>query len=197
MERSEQFTLSRGSLLTLVGALTGSYPNPDDPDKPPGPWGPIIRLALNNLALDKVRVLRGPQPEPWGAALGEPQPIPWRLAIARALADVMTERVVQFSALAEALPDDARASVQRHNSKLTQRFIDDCGNGTVVIHVPKGWPWPPSDDEPKPIGPLELVVMGTRFAQLAAGQPELVSAGEQLIELGLRQMQPGASSLAS
>lgn len=69
------FEITREKLFELVspafagrGGSGESQPNPDDPLKP-GPWDPVIRVALKD-------VLRfGPHPEPW--RLG-PDPIPWR-----------------------------------------------------------------------------------------------------------------------
>lgn len=67
--------ISRDKLFELVtptfsgaGGGGSGQPNPDEPLKP-GPWDPVIRVALK----DVVRF--GPSPDPW--RLG-PDPIPWR-----------------------------------------------------------------------------------------------------------------------
>jgi hypothetical protein len=66
-------SISREKLFALLGPSHsagggGSQPNPDDPLKP-GPWDPVIRVALKDI----LRL--GPHPEPW---TGGPDPIPWR-----------------------------------------------------------------------------------------------------------------------
>jgi hypothetical protein len=77
------FEITRDKLFQLVkptfagGGGTGdSQPNPDEPLKP-GPWDPVVRVALKE-------VLRfGPQPEPWRVERGAgslrfgPSPEPW------------------------------------------------------------------------------------------------------------------------
>ncbi len=69
---SDSFQIGREQLFALASPVFagagGSQPNPDEPRKP-GPWDPIIRLALKDL------VRSGPRPQPWH---GAPDPIPWR-----------------------------------------------------------------------------------------------------------------------
>lgn len=182
-QRSENVNISRQALFSLVGALTG-YPNPDDPNEPRGPWGPVIRQVR-----DKLHVM-GPQPEPWRAVTLNPQPLPPRWAAASALAEVMLDRVDQLEMMASALPKEAGASVRNYSSDMLRRFVDDyCGNGIIVIRIPRHGPFPPGDDEPKPIGPLELLVMGIKFIGAAERSRDLSAAGEKLIEVGLQRMQ--------
>ncbi|MDM7922295.1 MAG: hypothetical protein QUS14_08330, partial [Pyrinomonadaceae bacterium] len=69
--------LTPSHLYAVIHGLAGYKPNPED-DNPPGPWGPVIRIALR--AVERF----GPFPEPWRADghlrdLG-PDPIPWRLS---------------------------------------------------------------------------------------------------------------------
>lgn len=168
---NSQLSLSPRALVSLIAGLTGGYPNPDDPE-PVGPWGPVIRQALERVRL---------------AALN-PQPLPPRLAVARELGEALVSQVVALQALAEALPGEARGSVQSYASGLISRFIDDCGNGRIVIKIPKHGPWPPNPDEPKPIGPEELALIGAGLASAAALHPDFGAAGARLMELGLGQM---------
>lgn len=69
------FQISRDKLFELmnpmfssVGGTGSGQPNPDEPLKP-GPWDPVIRVALKDL------IVAGPGPQPWRAG---PDPIPWR-----------------------------------------------------------------------------------------------------------------------
>lgn len=70
--------LTPSHLYTVVQGLAGYYPNPED-DNPPGPWDPVIRIAL-----EAVRRM-GPFPEPWRTDVPShrlsPDPIPWRSSV--------------------------------------------------------------------------------------------------------------------
>jgi len=59
LSTTDTFTIPRRAFTSLVSQLVNGYPNPEDPD-PPGPWGPVIRRAL-----DRVRRVAGPLPDPW------------------------------------------------------------------------------------------------------------------------------------
>lgn len=61
------------ALLSLAVRLTGEYPNPDD-ETPPGPWDPVLRIALETLERIQLPSLhpyavtlerRGADPDPW------------------------------------------------------------------------------------------------------------------------------------
>ena len=62
-ERTEQRSLgiAQDKLFALVRALTGNARGREDDEKPlpPGPWDPVIRVALERIAVF------GPRPEPW------------------------------------------------------------------------------------------------------------------------------------
>ena len=165
-------------LVSLVSRLTDAYPNPDD-SNPIGPWGPIIRKTV-----ERFRRVYGPQPEPWVWAALNPQPLPPRFVMAIALAQTMIDQISSLGELAKALPEASQESVASYSSGLIKRFIDDCGNGIIVIHIPRG-PFPPSDDEPKPIGPEELIVIGAQLANAATIHQDFETAGIALIEMGL------------
>ena len=72
---------------TMIGVSTGR--EDDDHPLPPGPWDPVIRIALERV------IALGPQPEPW-RAFGTsarsptlrfgPHPEPWQLMLASLLA---------------------------------------------------------------------------------------------------------------
>ena len=171
-------------LVALISGRFGLNPDPDGPEVGPNtPWGPIITQAY-----DHVRTLYGPQPEPWRldrVALN-PQPLPPRWMVAGALALALTGQTARLQELAQALPREAQGSVEAYRKGLITRFVDDCGNGLIVIHLPKHGPFPPGDDEPKPIGPEEQLVIGALLSA-ARGQPDLQAAGLQLLGGDLHQ----------
>ena len=167
------------TLVSLVNHLIGAYPNPDDPE-PIGPWGPIVRKALEHY-----RVVFGPQPEPWHWAALNPQPLPPRMVVAVGLARALVDQVSALEEFSKALPGESQQSVASYSSGKIKRFIDDCGNGILVILVPKHGPFPPSDDEPKPIGPEELIVIGAQLANAAVIHQDFEAAGIALIEMGM------------
>ena len=76
-DAEDQSNITREDILKIVGLRFGSSienPNPDEPEKP-GPWGPIIREAL-----DYTEVF-GPFPEPWRQTyehVSGPHPQPWK-----------------------------------------------------------------------------------------------------------------------
>lgn len=77
-EQTEQQSshISQAKLLALVRAMIGGSRGREDDEHPlpPGPWDPVIRVALERI------LLFGPQPEPWRMiewVLG--YPVPWRV----------------------------------------------------------------------------------------------------------------------
>ncbi len=172
------FQLSPATLAALVSHFGSFFPGPDDPE-PSGPSAPVVRRALERF---------GPQPEPWRWAALNPQPLPPRSAFAVVLARTLTEQVETLQTVAQALPAESGESIQAHLGTLISRFVDDCGNGVIVVHLPKGGPWPPGDDEPKPIGPEELVMLGAQLTLRAQPHPALEAAGETLMALGLERL---------
>ncbi len=172
-------------LVALISGHFGLNPDPDGPEiDPHSPLGPIVRQAHNH-----IRALYGPQPEPWRSdrvALN-PQPLPPRWMVAGALALALTEQTARLQELAQALPGEVQQHAEAYRSGLITRFLDDCGNGIIVIHLPKHGPFPPSDDEPRPIGPAEQVVIGALLST-ARGQPDLQAAGQQLLGAGLNRL---------
>jgi hypothetical protein len=82
IDRDKLFALLTPPLSRAQGSGgSGGQPNPDEPLKP-GPWDPVIRVALKD-------VLRfGPQPEPWRLGFDPsrfgPTPEPWSPTLAGA-----------------------------------------------------------------------------------------------------------------
>ncbi len=94
-ERTEQRSLgiAQDKLFALVRALTGNARGREDDEKPlpPGPWDPVIRVALERIAVF------GPRPEPWQVrgpgvpwlsidSVFGPRPEPWKVVFASLLA---------------------------------------------------------------------------------------------------------------
>jgi hypothetical protein len=94
MDQTEQQSLqvSQEQLLTLVRTLISGSRGREDEEHPlpPGPWDPIIRVALERLSVF------GPQPEPWrvfgqdaalrrAEAVFGPRPEPWQVVFASIL----------------------------------------------------------------------------------------------------------------
>ena len=169
---------SSKALATLVSHLTEYFPAPDDVE-PRGPIGPIVRKALERF---------GPHPEPWSWAALNSHPLPPRVAFSVVLARTLVDQVESLQMLSQALPSPAGESVLAYSSTLISRFIDDCGNGVIVLHFPKHGPWPPSGDEPRPIGPEELVMIGAHLANAGAVHPEFGAGGLKLMDLGLERL---------
>jgi len=94
-EQTERQSLhvSQEKLLAFVRAMIGGSRGREDDEHPlpPGPWDPVIRVAL-----ERINVL-GPSPEPWRVFGPSPipwwtiesifmQPVPWKVAFASLLA---------------------------------------------------------------------------------------------------------------
>lgn len=90
MSNGQTFEIDAAKLYALISSSSGAgaedsgQPDPDHPLKP-GPWDPVIRLALK----DVIRF--GPSPEPWRYG---PQPEPWVSAVLGAdLASLIARRL--------------------------------------------------------------------------------------------------------
>lgn len=186
--------ISQEKLLAFVRTVIGGSRGREDDEHPlpPGPWDPVVRLALarsNVFGLRTRESVFGPRPEPWkivlasilarhpelydviggGHSFGEevalnPQPLPPRFAFLVALTQSVIGR-------AELLQDVADATTRAGEQQgiiivggYIARFVDDCGNGLR----PK-WPFP---GPPPPwwvneLDGIDLVVMAAQFEQAA------------------------------
>jgi hypothetical protein len=74
------FHISQENLLAVVRTMIGGSRGREDDEHPlpPGPWDPVIRVAL-----ERINVF-GPQPEPWRsiASVFGPHPEPWKVIFA-------------------------------------------------------------------------------------------------------------------
>lgn len=196
-QEAADILISRGALVSLIHRLTGGYSNDISSSRPPGPWDPVIRRALERTSLV------GSHAEPWRIAVSaldrlnwvglNPQPLPPRVPLVMALAQEMIDRTSLLYELADAFPEEGRAYVLEAAGSRLAHFTDDCSDG----RIPLGWPfsWPPQGNSlAEVIDAIELVVMGVQFERAAATQMntslryEFSEAGTRLIEAGLARM---------
>ncbi len=203
--------VSREQLLALVRALTGGSSGREDDEHPlpPGPWDPVIRLAVERYSVF------GPHPEPWrvlvnsmlarrpeiwdaiGGNFGEkvalnPQPLPPRIAF---LASVAQEVIGRAELLQEIATATARKGEQQGIiivSGYISRFVDDfCGTGFRLKYP---FPGPRPHWFADELDSIDLVVMAQQFDQAAkeAFHPELAQvladASAKFVEAGFSKM---------
>jgi hypothetical protein len=159
---------SRRALAAFVREFAGTSRGREDDDHPlpPGPWDPVVRVAMKWVAVMGFPVpwrfadsVSGPQPEPWSVLLagilpeiiaatgrlrpGEkvalnPQPLPPRYALLAEVVDAVRSRAEVLQELADATTreDEQRGIIIVGG--YTSRFCDDwCGNGFRLK-----WPFP-------------------------------------------------------
>ena len=78
--KQQSFHISKENLLAFVRAMIDGSEGREDNEHPlpPGPWDPVIRVALERIDIF------GPRPEPWrlrGSVFG-PGPEPWKVIFA-------------------------------------------------------------------------------------------------------------------
>ena len=129
-DRRSSLQIDRNALFALMNPVFsgsrgggGSQPNPDEPLKP-GPWDPVIRVALKDL-------LRfGPQPEPWRAG---PQPDPWTTSLlASGLIDVIARRFPQIWDVIGALNPADLVALNPQPLPPRERFVRAVGEALVA-----------------------------------------------------------------
>jgi len=186
---TETTLISREAIVSLVGQLTGGYPDPDNPS-PPGPWDPVIRRAW-----ERFRVAFNPGPEPWAWVALNPQPLPPRAAIVVSVVREVSDRAALLHEVAGALPSDGGERGIIIVGGYVSRFIEDCGNGRVKFKPPVPFPRPPrGDEEGDPLTGLDLVIMGVQFQREAAVTADeqlrevLAGAGAKLVDMGAARL---------
>ncbi|MEY2934985.1 MAG: hypothetical protein RL033_5734 [Pseudomonadota bacterium] len=178
--------ISREKLLTIVGALTGTRSGREDDDHPlpPGPWDPVIRVALERTTrrtsvLDEVAL--------------NPQPLPPRFAFLQAAARTLSSR----AELLQELADSTQRADERQGIIIVggyvSRFSDDwCGSSFRLR-----WPFP----GPRPrwftaeLDGTDLIVIASELEQAAreSASPEL---GRALADGSSRFVEAGLSKLS-
>lgn len=197
-------------VATMIGGSRGR--EDDEHPLPPGPWDPVIRLAVERTSVF------GPRPEPWqivfasilarhpeiydviggGHSFGEevalnPQPLPPRFAFLVSLTQTVISRAELLQDIADATTREGEQQGIIIVGGYTSRFVDDwCGNG----FRPK-WPFP---GPPPPwwvneLDGIDLVVMAAQFEQAAKEtfsqdlRQNLADVSAKLAEVGLAKMQ--------
>ena len=210
--QTEQHSLhiSQEKLLAFVRKMIGGSRGREDDEHPlpPGPWDPIIRIAL-----ERVKVF-GPNPEPWKVAfatilarhpevfaaiggghhLGDevalnPQPLPPRFAFLVSVAQTVTSRAELLQELADATTHKGEQQGIIIVSGYTSRFSDDwCGTG---FRLKWPFPGPPPSWFASELDGIDLVVMATQFQQAAKEsfspdlRKSLADASAKFVEAGL------------
>jgi len=208
----DSLSISPHALLAFVRTLTGRGIELDDDEhlSHPGRWDPVVRIALERIAVF------GPRPEPWRFALssvlashpeivgtiagghrrGEevelnPQPLPPRVAFMVAVARAVIDRAELFQELADAASRDRDNTVV--SSGYLRQFCDDwCGSAVRLI-----WPyhWPRPNWFVLELNGMDLLVLATEFRHgarqtVSAGLRQgLVNGGARLIAAGLAKFE--------
>jgi hypothetical protein len=155
-------------LLAFASALLGRSPGREDDEHPlpPGPWDPVVRAALERVAVSA----RAPAFEE--AALN-PQPLPPRFAFLRAVVQSLLTR----AELLQEIADASRRTGEQQGIIIvggyTSRFSDDwCGNGFRLKYP---FPGPRPNWFAAELDATDLVVVALQLEQAAkdAFSPEL------------------------
>jgi hypothetical protein len=215
--KTKVVSFNQEQLLTLVRALAGANSGREDDEHPlkKGPWGPVIRIALERIGIFGARhsfePILGPHPEPWklvlasiiarhpeiidglgGGQLRElnPQPLPPRSAFLAALVQTVVERAELIQEFAEATRNESEQRGIIIVSGYVSRFIGDCGS------EPFRWPfhWPRPNWFEEKFNATDLVIMAAQFEQAAREtfssslEQNLKDASVKLAEMGLAKM---------
>ena len=212
---------SQQKLLALVRAMIGGSRGREDDEHPlpPGPWDPVIRVALERIGFF------GPQPEPWrvldrsarllfagilarhpeisdaiggGHSFGDevalnPQPLPPRYAFLVSVAQALTSRAELLQEIADATAREGEQQGIIIVGGYVSRFVDDfCGTGFRLRYP---FPGPRPHWFTAELDGIDMVVMATQFEQAAkeSFSPDLrrnlADVSTRLAEAGLSRMQ--------
>jgi hypothetical protein len=180
-------------LSALIRVFGGSGGRPDDDHPiPDGPWGPVIRIAL-----DSVDALN-PQPEPWNARISgaalvaltsllnrhpeiwerigggfggwvslNPQPLPPRTKLMTAIAKTVISRAEFMHEVALAMQSDGEARAIIIVSGYVKRFTDDWCAPPFKPRFPVVVPEPHPHWAEERIDGADLIILGATFDQSA------------------------------
>ena len=180
--------ISPEQILNLVGSIIEPL-TPSIPIPPPQHWDRLVRAALD-------RAFR-PSPIPWLNNLDRvalnPQPLPPRYLFLKTLAQEVTSHAELLRELTGATSSDTEQKGIIIVGGYVASFADDfCGNGFTL-----GWlhPGPPPQWFPTEITGVDLLVVGSQFAQGAteAFNPDmrkaLQGAATKMAAVGVSRMQ--------
>ncbi len=202
--------INQEKLLALVQAMIGGTRGRDDDDHPlpPGPWDPVIRVALQNLTFrPETNPWRtfGPSPEPWNviaaSILGtrpgaevelNPQPEPPGVAFLVSVAQSVVSRAAFLQEIADASAGGPEQRGAIDVGGYISRFVDDwCGTGFRLRYP---FPGPRPHWFVNELGDIELLVIAAQFAQEAtetfsAGlRQHLADASTEFMKAGIAKM---------
>ena len=201
----------------MIGGSRGR--EDDEHPLPPGPWDPIIRVALERIGVF------GPQPEPWrvldrsarrlfagilarhpeisdaiggGHSFGDevalnPQPLPPRYAFLVSVAQALTSRVELLQEIADATAREGEQQGIIIVGGYVSRFVDDFCGTEFRLRYP--FPGPRPHWFTAELDGIDMVVMATQFEQAAkeSFSPDLrrnlADVSARLAEAGLSRMQ--------
>ena len=180
--------------------MLGLQENADAP-LAPGPWDPVIRMALHHF------YLFGSEPDPWKNSaekypaiwdlLGNPlsliglnpQPLPPKARIAFMVAKELTNRIQSTLEFADMM---GNREVVKYWSKWLQTVTDDICPDPKKLTIPKWWPLPPTPPPYKMNDfSLELLVIGcyiqhsSNHIQHEEIKAQMHSTGDKLIHVVL------------
>ena len=208
-------------LLAFVRAMIGGSRGREDDEHPlpPGPWDPIIRVALERIGFF------GPQPEPWrvfdrsarrlfagilarhpeisdaiggGHSFGDevalnPQPLPPRYAFLVSVAQALTSRVELLQDIADATAREGEQQGIIIVGGYVSRFVDDFCGTEFRLRYP--FPGPRPHWFTAELDGIDMVVMAAQFEQAAKEsfssdlRHTLADVSTRLAEAGLSRMQ--------
>lgn len=210
--------MSWEKLSALINILGSSAGRPDeDHPLPQGPWGPVVRAALERV------IAFGPTPEPWNTGissaarvalialltrhpeLGEgigggfggrisfnPQPLPPRARLMAAIANIVIERAEFMHDIGLAMQSEGEQHAINIVGGYVQRFTDwGCGNEP---HFTPKIPRPLPHWLNEKIDGSDLIVLGASFNQaalLARGEPladTFAGAARTFVETGVARL---------
>lgn len=175
----------------------GSYPNPEDPDPHPWPFGPLVRNAWKSSLLTYMaqrdarlwEIINGPGPQPWAGPHPEPWqygpvpdpwlrpgPVPWKVTFARSFAQEVIDK----------------AQLIQYSGESANGSSDHSGGSKFIYDITDELCPPPKKVPPRPkFDELDLFVIGLEFKQAAefirqdSLKTALLTSAGKLIETGI------------
>ena len=211
--------ITQAKLFAFVRTIIGGGRGREDDEHPlpPGPWDPVIRVALERTSVF------GPSPEPWRRFLGNPvpwrsselvfgpQPEPWQVVFASILARYpeIWDGIGgghsfggEVALNPQPLPPRFTFLVSLAQTVISRaELLQDVADATVREGEQQGlipkWPFPgpPPPWWANELDGIDLVVLATQFDKAAKEtfsqdlRQNLADASAKLAEVGISKMQ--------